>query len=190
MYFTHDIYSNSFLSELKQLVRDKRKQRVFQKEPEFYSFGKEFEDVLLYNVPTSNEMIQEMVKEVRKSTFYQSIINHPNVRIQHEFYRRFYDLKFKCKTDIWIPEVIVPDIKSTSATSYDGFIKSINRFDYDRQIYVYMTMSRTDNGAFIACSKQKKPKVFIVSVKKGDYIYNSGKQKTEELIGILKSLVG
>ncbi len=188
-YFDHDIFSNSFLSDLKERVKNKDRQRVLPKEPEFFKFGSEFENELLYYTPSTFALVPNMVKEVRKSSFYQSIITHPDVKIQHEFYRRFYGLKFKCKTDLWIPNVIVPDIKSTAATTYDGFIKSIDKFDYDRQLYVYMTMARTDNGAFIACSKQKKPKVFIVSVKKGDYIYNSGKRKTEELITILKGLI-
>lgn len=188
-YFQHDIYSNSFLTILKEKVKNKNRQRKLPKNPHFYRDGNEFENALLYNQPTNNKIIKKMVEKVRGDSFYQSIISHPQVKIQHEFYGRFYGLRFKCKTDLVIKGVLVPDIKSTGAKSCNGFIKSINRFDYDRQIYIYMTMAKVDNGVFIACSKEKNPKLFIVSVKKGDYIYNSGKRKTEELISILKSLL-
>ncbi len=188
-YFEHDIFSNSFLSVLKQQIKSKEQRREMVKDPHFFRFGKEFEDVLLYDTKTEDIVIKKMVEKVRSHSFYQSIIKHPKVRRQHEFYRKFYGLNFKSKTDLDIPGYLVPDIKSTNAKTLNAFLKSIMFFDYDRQIYVYMVMARCDNGAFIGCSKEKNPKVFVVSVKKGDYIYQSGKRKTEELIAVLKSLI-
>ncbi len=187
-YFDHDIFSNSFLSVLKEQVKNKDLKTKFSPKAAF-KFGNEFEDSLQYEVPTSNLLIPEMVRKVKANSFYQSIAGHPNVKLQHEYYCKFYGLNFKCKTDVIIPRQIVLDIKSTGATTFEGFLSSIMRFDYDRQIYVYMTMTKCDNGSFVACSKQKNPQVFVVSVKKGDYIWQSGKRKTEELIGVLKGLI-
>lgn len=188
-YFDHDIFSNSFLTVLKEQIKNKELQRTIPKGASFFIFGTEFEDSLLYNVPPISPLIMKMVQAVRANSFYQSAISHPKVKIQHEYYKKFYDLHFKCKTDIVIPEHLVPDIKSTACTSWSAFTKSIFRLDYDRQIYIYMTMSKCDYGAFIACSKEKNPKVFIVSVRKNDNIYLSGKRKTEELINVLKSFM-
>lgn len=188
-YFTHDIFSNSFLTLLKEQIKNKQLQRVIPNGATFFVFGNEFEDSLLYNVPPISPLILGMIEKVRANSFYKSVISHQKTKIQHEYYKRFYGLRFKCKTDLIIPEYLVVDIKSTACTSWDGFTKSIFRLDYDRQIYIYMIMAKCDHAAFIACSKEKNPKVFIVSVKKNDNIYLSGKRKTENLIGVLKSLI-
>ncbi len=188
-YFDHDVFSNSFLTILREKVKSESLQKLSKEDPEFYRFGREFEDVLLYNQETTNELIKKMVKVVRANSFYRSIIDHPYVERQFEIFDKFYDLNFKCKLDLFIPGIIVPDIKSTNAKSFNSFLKSIQFFDYDRQIYVYMTMAKVDKAALIGCSKEYHPKAFIVTIKKGDAIYESGKKKTEELITLLKSLL-
>jgi len=187
-YFEHDIFSNSFLTMLKEKVKAKPLQRILKEDAHFLKFGREFEDALLYDKETDDLMIKSMVKKVRSNKVYQTIINHPKVRIQHEYYRRIYDLKFKCKVDLVIPGKLVPDIKSTNAKTYNTFLRSIMRFDYDRQIYIYMTMTKCP-GLLIGCSKQKDPKVYLVSVQENDPLYLSGKRKAEELITILKAFL-
>ncbi len=188
-YFGHDIFSNSFLTILKDKIRNKDRQRKLPDNPIFFQDGTEFENGVLYGMRSDKCVINRMADLIKQDSLYLSLINHPDIKIQHEFYVRFYGLWFKCKTDLVIKGDIVIDLKSTSAKSYTGFLKSVSRFDYDRQIYVYMTMAKCNRGLFIASSKEKKPKKFLVFVKKGDSIYNSGKRKTEELIDVLKSVI-
>lgn len=186
-YLKHDIYSNSFLSRIK---RELLGIPLIDQEgvPAFFEFGKEYEDVLQYDIHTNNPMIKSMVKETKKNSMYISLINHPKIKIQHEWYGKLMGLDFKAKADMVIKGYCVADIKSTSCNSLESFIESVLQYDYDRQVYIYMIVYKCPIGCIIATTKSKNPKVFIVPVFENDYIYNSGKAKAQHLVSVVKSL--
>ena len=178
-------YSNSFLSKvaveilgLPQLSSDKP----------CFAFGNEFEDCLLYDKKTKDPIIKKMVKVTKGHPTFKSFINHPDIKIQHEYYGRFMGIPFKAKADLLIKGFCVPDIKSTSCTTIKKFIESIYQYNYDRQLYIYMSIFKCDMAVIIATTKEKNPKVFVVPIVKNDYVYNSGKSKAIHLISIVKSL--
>ncbi len=186
-YFTIDCYSNSFLSRVKnELLGIPVPEN--KEEPVYFKEGKEYEDSLLFHTPTSSPIIKAMVRETKKHPTFKALINHPDIKIQHEWYGKLFGLNFKCKADLVIKGYCVPDIKSTSCTSLESFIKSMYQYDYDRQIFIYMQAYKCPLSCIIATTKSKNPKVFVVPVFENDYLYKSGEAKTKHLISAIKSL--
>ncbi len=185
-YFSVDAYSNSFLSRIKnELLGIPLPEN---QNPQYFADGKEYEDSLLYHTATKSVIIKAMVKITKAHPTFKALINHPEIKIQHEWYGKLYGLDFKCKADLVIKGNCVPDIKSTSCTTLESFIKSMYQYDYDRQIFIYMKAYKCPMACIIATTKQKKPKVFVVPVFENDYLYNSGELKTRHLISVVKSL--
>jgi hypothetical protein len=184
-YFDVPYFSNSYLSKLEHIING---EEYPERDASFFVTGREFEDCLLYNKKTDSRMIKNMVLETNKNSVYLSMINHPNVKIQHEFYGRRFDLPFKAKADMVIKGFCVPDIKTTSCTTLDKFEQSILDYSYHRQMYIYMEAFKCDMACLIGIQKSMNPKIFTVFINRGDELYNLGKRKTENLVSIVKSL--
>lgn len=72
------------------------------------------------------------------------------------------------------------DIKSTSATTQAQFESAVRQFDYDRQRFFYMNIAGSDKDVLIGISKENF-RVFKVFIKRGDELWESGRQKCMEL---------
>jgi hypothetical protein len=184
-YHQVNLFSNSFLSRVAAELSGKE---MPAQNSSFYSFGKEYEDALLFNKPTDNKIIKRMVSETHKNSVFKVFFDHPELKLQHEYYGKFMGLPFKAKADMVIKGYAVPDIKSTVCATYEAFVESIAEYGYDRQMYIYMELFKCSYGCLIATTKSMNPKVFVVPVEKGSFIYESGKQKTEYLISVIESL--
>lgn len=187
-YFKVDRFSNSFLSLLKSKLNGTFIEKDLEDKKEYLMFGKQFEDLLQFDIPSDNKVIQNMVRVTKENKVYQSLMNHKDVKVQHIVTGKFYDLPFKMKADIYIRNLAVPDLKTTSCKSLISFERSVDMFDYDRQMYVYMTLAKVPKAPLVGVSKENSPQVFIVPVEKGDRLWRQGKQKTEYLINVLKTL--
>ncbi len=92
-----------------------------------------------------------------------------------------YEMPARCKWDIWMDHANWGgDIKSTAATTQKQFEEAVRYFDYDRQRAWYMDIAKSDTDILIGISKVNF-KVFKVPIKRGDSLYNSGREKYEEL---------
>ena len=88
----------------------------------------------------------------------------------------------KCMLDGAILKMkIGKDDKTTSERTYAGFLKAIERFNYDRQAYWYMEVAELDRFVLIGISKTKPGEVFIHIIKRGDEMWTKGKEKASVL---------
>ena len=180
-----EYYSNSMFSKI---AAEMNGNPLPERDASFFKTGNKFEDSLLYKKPSEDRMIRAMVRETNKNTTFAKIFSDPRLKIQHEFYGKFMGLPFKAKADMVIKGFIVPDIKSTSCNNQDQFYKSIVEYNYDRQMYIYMEVFKCPLSCLIGVSKSMNPKLFIVPIEKGSYLWNTGKEKTESIVSIIKSL--
>lgn len=96
-----------------------------------------------------------------------------------------FTLPMKCKFDFYVKSingwagVIMDhgyDLKSTVATSQQQFENVCERFNYDRQTAVYMTIANIDRMGIIGVSK-KNNKIFKKLIQRGDETFNRGYEK-------------
>lgn len=73
------------------------------------------------------------------------------------------------------------DIKSTTATNHSAFLSAINRFDYDRARVFYAKGPRAVQDVIIGICKYPPHQVFVVTMRHGDDLWQSGEQKMNEL---------
>lgn len=134
-------------------------------------------------------LAEEMKKAFYRDEFCATMAKHSEyqkVSIRHGFpidHNGFgFRLNVRCKWDLFaMPKLkISGDIKSTTATTQKQFEEVVRYFDYDRQRAWYMDIEDVHNDMVIGISKVNK-KVFKVPVVRGSQLYNSGKEKYQEL---------
>lgn len=130
----------------------------------------------------------EMKKQLEKDRFWQAVkgqcnfqhISHvPEFQIQHDEVK--FALPAKCKWDF--KHRLLPmggDLKTTSAGTQKQFIEACHNFDYFRSRAWYMDLEGTNEDMLIGVSKVNM-KVFKLPIRRGDELYNLGKQQYQEL---------
>lgn len=103
-------------------------------------------------------------------------------RGQHFEFNGFeFQLDTRCKWDFWHDGCgFGGDLKTTAATTQEQFESCIDLFDWDRSRAWYMDIAGSDCDFIIAISKANQ-KVFTKTIRRGDEIYNRGKDKYLEL---------
>lgn len=87
-------------------------------------------------------------------------------------------IEAKCMYDkLLLKMKIGADYKTTVAKDYAEFLVLISWFKYDRQAYWYMEIGNLDRFVLIGLSKTRVGEVFIHIVKRGDEMWQSGKDK-------------
>lgn len=90
-----------------------------------------------------------------------------------------FKMKCKCKFDLFSkPMKMGLDFKTLSVSSYNQFLTSIDRFDYDRQAAFYMDLSGIDRFWIIGISKVNA-NIFKIAIERGDDVYKSGREKVD-----------
>lgn len=135
------------------------------------------------------DLCRDMRNALRKDALYQQI--KAVCQGQQEFYQKgvlFYhnDLSFsldcRIKYDLWSFELgWGVDIKTTAATTLEGFMKSIQSYHYDQQRAFYMTVANARRDLLIGVSKVWPHRIFTVKIQKNDPIFLSGHQKMSTL---------
>ncbi len=158
---------------------------------EIFEFGTQFHYSILEpeKVNLSYDLlwkVNEMKETFEKDDFCKSIVMHPGVKREHEFYRTIGGIKRKCKFDGIIRSLSFGfDLKSLSVTSDPQFKQAIDRFDYDLGAAWYMDIARVDKFLLIGVSKKKTSKLFKLLVNRGDEMYLRGKQKYEYCLNLI-----
>ncbi len=198
-YYSIDEWSNSELTRVHKTIRgelDLSKEDDDETDPQYFVVGNAYDVGVLGGKPDSRplvhadrRMVDKMVLVSKQHPTIKAFIEHPNFRSQYSFHKRFYGLRFKSKLDgIIKPKRWFFELKSTTCTTQEAFEKIIDMFDYDRQIYVYMTISECERCCIVGCQKSLNPKIFIKWIDYGDDTWRMGKMKTEIIIGHLQNM--
>ena len=90
-----------------------------------------------------------------------------------------FALDTRCKWDWWLG-CFGGDLKTTFAASQRQFEEAVDFFDWDRSRAWYMDIAGADMDFIYAVSKNNC-KVFKKFIRRGDEVYNRGREKYEEL---------
>lgn len=90
-----------------------------------------------------------------------------------------FALDTRCKWDWWLG-CFGGDLKTTFAASRQQFEEAVDFFDWDRSRAWYMDIAGADMDFIYAVSKNNC-KVFKKFIRRGDEVYNRGREKYEEL---------
>ncbi|MFA6058919.1 MAG: hypothetical protein WC756_12025 [Taibaiella sp.] len=134
------------------------------------------------------EQAQEMCKVFYRDEFCNKMVaqcSFQKISYQEKFkiqYGRFeFTLPAKCKWDLFCENFdLSGDIKSTAATTQKQFEEACYHFDYYRSRAWYMDLENRTNDILIGISK-KNNKVFKIPMKKGDKLYNLGREQYQDL---------
>jgi hypothetical protein len=115
--------------------------------------------------------------EFRARCTYEVEMFKENIRF--EYNGKKFAMHCKCKYDLWNGQ-FGGDIKTTSAETEQEFLKNIETFDYARARVFYSKISGAERDVIIGISK-KNYKVFLVFMKKGDYLWQKGEERLNEI---------
>lgn len=92
-----------------------------------------------------------------------------------------FALDTRCKWDWWLQTAhFGGDLKTTAAATDAEFNDAIDFFDWDRSRAWYMDIAHSDNDFIYAISK-KNNRIFKKFIRRGDEVYNRGREKYEDL---------
>lgn len=92
-----------------------------------------------------------------------------------------FTLDTRCKWDWWIDAAhFGGDLKTTAAATEAEFENAVDHFDWDRSRAWYMDIAHSDRDFIYAISK-KNGRVFKKFIRRGDEVYNRGREKYEDL---------
>ncbi len=196
-YYSIDVFSNSELSRLQSIITGRldlmsEDEPKDKEEKKHYKVGRAYDALVLGGDKVDDHypdkaMVASMVRRTLEHPIIKAFKEHPKFRPQYEFHKRFYGLKFKCRLDGLVKgSDMILELKSTTSATQDAFENVIDMFDYDRQVYVYLTMSGAKKCAIVGCQKNMNPKIFHKWIEVGDKTWQTGKEKTEYLINQLR----
>lgn len=194
-YFKLPYASNSGLVEAHKLFQESENGQVDLTAA--YRFGSAFDAIATDpNEYDSTDLtdpqvsiLMPMRRALEKNSIYQAIFKNAAsqvVFVDREFKVEINGLQItipaKCKYDKWAFNLgFGGDIKSTQVTTQAQFAASVKFLNYDRQAAWYMDITGSERFPIIGVSK-KNHKTFVVSIKRGDELYYTGRQKYQKLV--------
>lgn len=136
----------------------------------------------------AGELQRSLRMEARRDAFLSKVLDKAVTQqfmVNHNQVFKYCEYKFRldtrCKWDWYFPVFgFGGDLKTTFAGSQSEFEEAVDFFDWDRSRAWYMDIAHSDRDFIYAVSK-KNGKVFKKFIKRGDEIYNHGREKYEEL---------
>lgn len=176
-YFSYKSWvSNSFLKTIAGAEYPANIDRIF----EFGSLAHAciFEPHLANKNDVDYELALKMRDTFHKDWLCSSIMKYPDIKCEHEFYRRVDGLQRRCKADATIKSMgLIVEFKGLSVTSEKQFQESIGHFDYDMGAAWYIDTTGMNRELIVGVSKKKPEKIFRFMVEKGDEVYTRGREK-------------
>ena len=203
-YYSRKEVSNSDLTELKNLLYPRAqygdKEAAFKfgslvdaiiTEPSKVNYYRHTVDDVQYTTADfelAEAMYKSLKMEARKDPHLDFVLKNSSTQkfmvnqAQRFEYGNFsYYLDVRCKWDWWLESLNYGgDLKTTAAESQKQFDDAMDHFDWDRSRAWYMDIAGSERDFIYAISK-KNCKVFKKFIKRGDDIYNRGREKYEEL---------
>lgn len=134
----------------------------------------------------AQEMHRSLRAEARSDKFLDYVLRNAetqrfmvNESQEMEYCGFRFALPTRCKWDWWLGK-FGGDLKSTFASTQKEFEEAVDFFDWDRSRAWYMDIAGSDRDFIYAISK-KNCRVFKKHIRRGDAVYNAGRDKYEEL---------
>ncbi|MDE7442140.1 MAG: PD-(D/E)XK nuclease-like domain-containing protein [Muribaculaceae bacterium] len=201
-YYRRDEVSNSDLTALKELLHPRLQ---FGNREEAFRFGSLVDAIITepdrvnwYRLTVDDEQYSEeefrharemqrsLKAEARSDRFLAYVLRNAETQKfmvhssqQFEYCGFPFSLPTRCKWDWWLGS-FGGDLKTTAASTQREFEDALDHFDWDRSRAWYMDIAGSDCDFIYAISK-KNCKVFKKFIKRGDAIYNAGRDKYEYL---------
>lgn len=146
----------------------------YQYTREEWEWGKEMRDAWFKAAKTI-----PFVSYVDTQAVTQKVMVNMGQRFEYNGFE--FELDTRCKWDFWLEgSGFGGDLKTTAATTDEQFDSCIDLFDWDRSRAWYMDIAGSDVDFIIGISKNNQ-RVFTRTIRRGDDIYNRGKEKYLEL---------
>ncbi|WP_298359812.1 PD-(D/E)XK nuclease-like domain-containing protein [Runella sp.] len=100
------------------------------------------------------DLVQHLSQQVRADKFCQWILQFASKEQVHLFTDSKTELPCKTKLDLNFQNRLIVDLKTTSQTSYERFMKSCLDYDYDRQAAFYLDSVKAKRFIFIGIAKK------------------------------------
>lgn len=195
-YFALPYASNSTVKEAHKMLMSGDIADYNQEVPAYY-FGAAIDAILTdpENVHTMDltrdqqYTVLPICKAIQKNKVYQALFS-PEAGREHQAV--FVDTEFqitvdgnkvfipaKCKFDWWNPKKYINfggDLKTTDAQTENAFRSAAKWFDYPQQAAWYMDITGTDKFVILGVSKRNY-QTWVITIKRGDSLYESGKEK-------------
>lgn len=126
-------------------------------------------------------MRDEFCRLILRSSELQRVTVNPRFQITYLGFTFSIAIRMKADFDAQAALGIIADLKSTKAKTEKEFLKMIEAFNYDRQAAVYMDLRGVDRFMLIGVSKIAPYPLFKVAIKRGEDLYNAGREKYEAL---------
>lgn len=201
-YYLRSEVSNSDLTELKNILHPRMqfgdKEAAFRfgslvdaiiTEParvDYYRLTVDDEQYSEDEFRHAGEMLKSLRAEAKRDEFLFRVLGYAEKqrfmvnKAQQFTYCGFqFSLDTRCKWDWWLGS-FGGDLKTTFAATQQQFEEAVDFFDWDRSRAWYMDIAGSDKDFIYAISK-KNGKVFKKFIRRGDEVYNRGREKYEEL---------
>lgn len=126
------------------------------------------------------DLVQHLSQQVRADQFCQWILQFASKEQVHLFTDPSTELPCKTKLDLNFKNRLIVDLKTTSQTSYERFVKSCLDYDYDRQAAYYLDSIGAKRFIFIGIAKKSPHGLYIFEADR-DFIAG-GRKKYQALL--------
>lgn len=201
-YFDHRFASNSDIKEIVSRSEGRDKPQNIQA---LYNFGTGFhcgitEPHKLDRTTLTQaelELIDKMAKRFWRDPMCRDLVNLPDFRREHEFYRsnRFGLEGTRCKLDgdSRAAKTIL-ELKGLAVTTNKGFLESLLHLDYDQGAAWYLDnasgFTQYERVLIVGISKKDPDLLFKLLIDRNHEYYRSGKAKIAKGIYLWKNVYG
>ena len=176
-YEQHDWLSNSMLKSIKGSGF------ALQNLEEIFRFGDLFHrSVLEPHLVCESELDYELAQGMKNTVYADPVcarlLRNPQMRIEHEFYKKVDGTKRRCKADGWLREMgLIFELKGLGVENEKQFRNSIDFFDYDMGASWYLDITGGTQELIVGVSKKKPGRLWKYLIQKGDEDYRRGREK-------------
>jgi hypothetical protein len=157
--------SNSDLTEFRNYLFG----RPNFKPQKAFDFGSALHEMILepkklFQAPESVDMdlVQHLSQQVRTDKFCQWILQFGSKEQVHLFTDPSTELPCKTKLDLNHKNRLIVDLKTTSQTSYECFVKSCIDYEYDRQAAFYLDSIGAKRFVFVGIAEKSTAWVVLL----------------------------
>ena len=177
--------SNSDLTEFKDYIFGEKQVKPVHA----FAFGSALHELILersaaqpqviLDLPTGVDLnlVQQLAQIARTDPFLSWALRFSRKETVQLWSDPATGLDLKSKLDIVHKQSLVVDIKSTSCKTYSNFLRSCDRYDYDRQAAFYLDSISAKRFVFVAVQKVKPFNVWIVEHHTAGSFIESGRKK-------------
>jgi hypothetical protein len=134
------------------------------------------------------EALVTMKQQLEQHPFYQLYFGQAQKEVVKTWTDKDTGLSCKGKIDLVLNNGEIADLKTTSANSYQEFIKSLSQYDIDRQAAFYMRGCKTRRFWVIGLQKRSPYHIFVKAFYCNSKFIRTGRKKENFLLRKFKDL--